>query len=185
MTNGSTTRVAALPRRLARFSLVAFLMTVFLAALPGTASAASVVPLLDCYKANSDGSITVVLGYRSSYTATKTIARGSNNYATPSTYTNKLPTSFKRGEQHGAAILTISQRDLMTPNVSWYLDGNTLNYLNAAQTAGECSAAQLPALASGGPLVVVLLLGGAAGALIVRSGRRAAASTRAPGAPIG
>src|SRR5215212_829858 len=102
----------ARPRRLARFSLVAVLLTMLVFALPGSASAAPawktrVVPLVDCYAQNADGSYTVILGYNSTYTSTQTIPRGSNNYATPSTYTSQLPTIFKPGEQHGAAKLIV------------------------------------------------------------------------------
>src|SRR5215213_8761756 len=102
----------ARPRRLARFSLAAVLMTLLVSALPGSASAAPpwkarVVPLVDCYAQNSDGSYTFILAYDSSYTTAQTIPRGSNNYATPSAYTSQLPTVFQPGEQHGAARFVV------------------------------------------------------------------------------
>ena len=175
MTNGPSTAAARpRPRRLTRFALVAALMTLFVTTMPGTASAAGVVPSVDCYAQNSNGTFTVILGYTSSYTSTQTIPRGTRNYATPSTYTSQLPTSFKRGENHGAAKLTISANDLYYGNVSWYLDGTTLNYWTAAQNVGICSAAQLPALSHGGGLVVILLVAGAVGVVVVRRARNAA-----------
>ena len=165
-------------RSATRFCLVAILVTLLVSALPGNASAAppwarqAVVPLVDCYAQNSDGSCTVILGYRSSYSSTRTISHGVDNYATPSTYTSQLPTVFAPGEQHGAAKVTISASDMNTGNPSWYLDGTTLNYYTASRTVGLCSSAQLPALANGGALVVLLLVAGAVGVLVVRRVRQ-------------
>ena len=165
-------------RRPVRFALLAVLLALVVSAVSGSASAAppwarqSVVPLVDCYAQNSDGSYTVILGYRSSYTATKAIPLGTNNYVTPSTYTSQLPTVFAPGEQHGAAKLTISAWDMNNSNPTWYLDGTTLSYSTASATAALCSSAQLPALANGGALVVLLLVAGAVGMLVVRRVRQ-------------
>lgn len=167
----------ARPRRLARFSLVAVLLTLFVSALPGTAFAApprapKAIPLADCYAQNANGSYTVILGYNSTYTSTQTIAQGTRNYATPSTYTSQLPTVFEPGEQHGAAKLVVSQADFASGNVSWYLDGTTLNYGTAAKRVSPCTSAQLPSLAHGGALAVLLLIAGAIGVLMIRRVRR-------------
>jgi len=184
MTASQTARaLAGTRRRLCRFALVAVLMTLFVSAAPGTASAAGVVPLVDCYVQNSNGTFTVILGYNSPYTSTTTIPRGTRNYATPSTYTSQLPTVFKRGEQHGVAKLTISANDMYYGNASWYLDGNTLNYWSAGNVA-ICTSAQLPAFANGAALVVLLLGAGAVGVVVVRRVRRVAVTpTLAPHTP--
>lgn len=162
------------PRRLLRASLVGVLIAVFVGALPGIASAvpAQVTPLVDCYVQNSDGSYTVILGSQSTYSSTKSIPHGSNNYFTPSTYTAQLPTVFGPGRRYGVGSLTISQSDLYTGYVSWYLDGTRLDYWTVAQSAGACSSAQLPALANGGALAAVLLVAGAVGVVLVRRARR-------------
>ncbi|WP_116449478.1 hypothetical protein [Blastococcus litoris] len=180
MNASPTTRAPARPRRRStRFALVAVLMTLFVSALPGTASAAGIVPMAECYAQNSNGTFTVVLGYNSPYTTTRTISRGWNNYATPSTYTAQLPTVFKPGLQRGAAKLTVSQSDLYAGTVSWYLDGNTLNTWNAGSIP-ICTSAQLPAYANGGAIVVLLLLAGAVGVLVVRRARRVTTERAGP-----
>ncbi|MGY1802974.1 hypothetical protein ACI78T_06815 [Blastococcus sp. SYSU D00922] len=180
MNASPTPRATARPRRrLTRFALVAVLMTLFVSAVPGTASAAGIVPLAECYAQNSNGTFTVVLGYNSPYSSTRTIARGWNNYATPSTYTSQLPTTFKPGLQRGAAKLTVTQTDLYSGNVSWYLDGNTLNTWNAGSIP-VCTSAQLPAYANGAALVVLLLAAGAVGVLVVRRVRRVTAERAGP-----
>ena len=178
MTEGQAPRSRARTRRreLSRLSLVAVLLTLLVSAGPGSASAAPawksrVVPLVDCYAQNADGSYTFILAYDSSYTTTQTIPRGSNNYATPSTYTSQLPTVFQPGEQHGAAKLVVSAADYASGTVSWYVDGSTLN-TRTAGTVPLCTAAQLPAFANGAALVVLLLVAGAIGVLMVRRVRR-------------
>lgn len=168
-------------RRLSRASLVAVLLTLFVSSLGGTASAASprVIPLVDCYLQNSNGTFTILLGYQNQDTSTRTIPIGSNNYVTPWSYNSsgQVPTVFQPGEQHGAGKLTVSQSDVYSGTLSWYLDGTTLNYWSLAQTLGPCTSAQLPAYANGAALVVLLLLAGTAGVLLVRrAGRRSAAA---------
>lgn len=182
MNASQTHRATARPRRrLTRFALVAVLTTLFVSAMPGTASAAGIVPMVDCYAQNTNGTFTVILAYNSPYSNTRTIPRGSNNYASPSTYTSQLPTVFKPGLQRGAAKLTVSQADLYSGNIRWYLDGNTLDYWNAGNIP-VCTSAQLPAFANGAALVVLLVAAGAVGGLVVRRARRVSAAGSPPAA---
>jgi hypothetical protein len=140
-------------------------------ALPGTASANryNVDPLVNCYYQQSDGSVTVVLGYSSTYPTTQTIPVGSRNYMTPSTYSSKLPTVFSPGTHNGVVTMRIAASDVNS--TSWTLDGSTLSYWNAAG-ASICTQAQLPAFANGAVLAGVLLVAGLAGVLVVRRVRR-------------
>jgi len=183
MTEESSKRERRRPRRLVAATLVAAVVAL-ISALPGIAAAATpqVVPLINCYYPHSDGDVTVVFGYRSTYSTTKTIPRGSRNYTTPSSYGSSLPTTFKPGTNNGVATLRVDARDL-TPSTAWYLDGSSLNYLSAAYAVGVCTQAQLPGIANGAAIVVALLLAGAAGVLVVRRVRRAALQSTVPGLP--
>jgi hypothetical protein len=181
-------------RRSVRLSaLFAVLAALVLSALPGTASATTttttpkVTPILDCYAQNSDGSWTVVLGYSSTYTGTKSIARGVNNYTNPASYGPQMPTQFKRGTYHGVVTVKVSQAD-MWANPYWYLDGTTLDYRAAAYASGICTPSQLPALANGAVLVGGLVFAGVIGVVVVRRVRRTAtgsAAVRGEPAPSG
>jgi hypothetical protein len=182
MTEEPSTRHRRRPRRLVAAALVAAVVAVLIAALPGTAAAAppQVVPLVNCYYPHSDGSVTVVFGYTSTYSSTRTIPRGTRNYTTPASYGTKMPTTFKPGTNNGVATVRVAAGDL-TPTTGWYLDGSSLNYLTAAYAVGVCTQAQLPALANGAAIVVALLLAGAAGVLVVRRVRRVALRSTVPG----
>ena len=141
-------------------------MTALISLLPGTAAAVTPqVVLLNCYYPNGDGSVTVVLGYRSTYPSTTTIPRGSRNNSTPAAYGGQLPTTFKSGTNNGVATVRVAANNVNT-STSWYLDGTTLNYLAAAYASGTCPQAPLPAFANGAALVVVMLLAAVVGVLV-------------------
>jgi hypothetical protein len=167
-------------------ALVAVLTAVLVSALPGTASATTVTPtitpILDCYASNSDGSMTVILGYQSTYSTTKTIAQGTNNYTNPASYGPQMPTVFNPGTHHGVLHVRVAPADLYG-NPYWYLDGTTLDYRATAYTSGICSPSQLPAFANGAALVVGLLVAGAIGVLVVRRVRRSVLPTTATAGP--
>lgn len=184
MTEELSKRARRRPRRFVVAMLVAAVVAVPISLLPGTAAAtpARVVPLLNCYYPNGDGSITVVLGYTSTYASTTTIPRGSRNYTTPAAYGSQLPTTFKRGTYNGVVTVRVAGNDVNT-TTSWYLDGTTLNYLAAAYAAGTCAEAPLPAFANGAALVIALILAAVVGVLVVRRVRRAAVQSTVPGLP--
>jgi hypothetical protein len=161
------------PRRLAWAALVAVVTALALAAVPGTASAAAptVTPLLDCYVLNGDGSVTVVLGYSSSYPNHVSIPlTNKKNYAFPESFSSQLPTKFESGTHHGVATLHLSPADLAV--LSWYLEGTTLDLAPATRGAGQCSATQLPALANGAAVVLGVGLAGMAGLIMTQRARR-------------
>ncbi len=83
--------------RATRAALVAVVALLALVASPGMASAAAtytVKPVLNCYKENTDGTWTVVVGYVNSARKTVSIARGADNQAYPSKFSTLPPTSF-------------------------------------------------------------------------------------------
>jgi hypothetical protein len=173
MADKATTGERRRPRRLRSFALVAVLVTVLVSALPGTASAGwggQITPVLNCYYPNTDGSVTAVLGYRSTYTGTQRIAVGNQNYATPSKYSTSLPTVFKPGTNNGVATMRVAAADLA--HATWYVDGATLSYWNLSSAVPVCTQAQLPAFANGATVAIALLVAGLVGVLAVRRVRR-------------
>jgi hypothetical protein len=157
---------------------VAVLTLIGVLAAPGAASAAPkmVTPLLDCYVVNGDGSVTVVLGYTSTWPNQVSIPLANGkNYIDLGDFSSQLPTKFEAGTHHGVATLHLSQADLA--GLSWYLDGTTLDVAAASRNAGECSATQLPALANGAALVLGVGLAGVAGVVMAQRARRRRAAT--------
>lgn len=173
-------------RRFRTAALLAAVATVVLPVLPGTASAAPprVVPQVDCFYAHDDGSVTLVLGYRSTYPTTQTIPRGRKNFATPATYNSSLPTTFEPGTHNGVAALRVSAGHLNRGN-AWQLDGTELNYRSATSGTSLCTQAQLPAFANGAALTGGLVLAGIVGFLVVRRIRRATPRATSPGRTAG
>jgi len=151
--------------------ILAVCFAVLLSAVPGVAAAApptSVKPFLDCYRTNTDGSITVVLGYTNPSTKTTAIAYGSRNIMYPSKFQGSQPTQFLAGTRSGVLSLQVTQADL-DANARWVLDGNTLDYRAAAGSATECApSTPLPALGNGAGIALVLVAGGAFGVWFVR-----------------
>jgi hypothetical protein len=164
-------------RRLAVLVAVGF--AVWLSALPGVAAAAppmSVTPFVDCSRANPDGSLTVVLGYTSTWKKATTIGWGSRNFLHPSQFHKSQPKQFLPGTQHGAFSLRLSASDL-DAGARWELDRTTLLF-SSAGSATECSpSTPLPALGNGAGIAAVLVAAGGFGVLFVRQlTRRTAAA---------
>jgi hypothetical protein len=151
----------------------------------GAASAApprDIVPLLDCYTQNQDGSYTVVLGYSSTFGTTQTLTPGSkDNYSTPSTYDTSLPTTFTSGTRHGALSLTVTAAEAEGA-ASWYLYGHRLNYRDASRASGVCPPdTQMPTDGNGAGTALGLVAAGSVGVVVLsRARRRAAAAAAGP-----
>jgi hypothetical protein len=145
-------------------------VAVLLSAVPGIAAAAppkAVVPFVDCYQPNTDGTYTVVLGYTNPNDKTMTIPHGSKNMLTPSSLQGAQPKKFLPGTQRGAFSVKVRPADL-SAGAGWRLDGFTLGY-PAAASAKQCSpSTPLPALGNGAGIAIVLVAGGLVGALVVR-----------------
>ena len=161
-------------RRTRQAVLVGLMALVGLLVGPGVAQAAgTVTPTVSCYQPNSDGSVSVLLGYTNSSAATQTIPRGVGNVITPSRYDGAQPTVFAPGNHPGAFALTVGSADVYSAN--WTLDGSSLS---SSTAVGQCPAGtSLPADGNGLGMTMVLLAAGAvaAVALVVSRlrGRRA------------
>lgn len=156
-------------RRRSLGALVAVCLAVLLSAVPGVAAAKepTVTPVLDCYRLNSDGTVTAVLGYVNPTAGTTTIPPGPRNLLTPAKFQGSQPTTFLPGTQRGVFTLTLAQADLAS-EASWALDGTTLNYRDGKK-ATQCSpSTPLPAIGNGTGLAVALVGGGAFGVFFVR-----------------
>jgi hypothetical protein len=161
-------------RRTRQGVLIGLMALVGLLVGPGVAQAAgTVTPTVSCYQPNSDGSVSVLLGYDNSSTATQTIPRGASNVITPSRYDGAQPTVFAPGSHPGAFALTVGSADVYSAN--WTLDGSSLS---SATAVSQCPAGtSLPADGNGLGMTMVMLAAGAvaAVALVVSRlrGRRA------------
>ena len=166
-TAGAPVRRSGRRRRLA--VLVAVCSALWLSAVPGVAAAAppmSVTPFVDCFRAEPDGTFTIVLGYTSTWENETTIGWGSRNSLLPSQYHQSQPKEFLTGTQHGAFSFRLSASEL--DDARWELDRTTLE-LSSARSASECSpSTPLPALGNGAGFALVLVAGGAFGVWSVR-----------------
>jgi hypothetical protein len=166
--------------RATRAALVAVIALLALVASPGMASATAtytVKPVLNCYKENTDGTWTVVVGYVNSSGRTIKITRGStHNVAYPSKFTALLPETFKSGTVNGAFTAKVSLADVYA-GARWVLDGYTLDYRAAAYASQVCpSSTELPEEGNGTGPAIGLAVAGVVGAVLVhRANRRARA----------
>jgi hypothetical protein len=163
---GTAGRAVRRPRALA--VVLAVCVAVLLSAVPGVAAAApTVAPIVDCYRANSDGSYTIVLGYTNPFSKTTNIPYGPRNIIHPAKFQKSQPTQFRAGTKHGVFSVRATEADLYA-NARWELDGNTLAYWSASSVT-ECSpSTPLPALGNGAGLALALVAGGGFGVLFVR-----------------
>ncbi|GAB4080931.1 hypothetical protein GCM10028783_18790 [Modestobacter muralis] len=136
---------------------------------PATAQAAgTVTPTASCYQPNSDGSVSVLLGYVNNTGVTQTIPRGPANVITPSRYDGVQPTSFAPGSHPGAFALTVPASDAW--GGSWTLDGVTLSNASAVS---QCPAGtSLPADGNGLGMTMVMVGAGLVAAVALVVSRR-------------
>lgn len=147
-----------------------------------TASLGTVTPLLDCYTRNADGSYTALLGYTSTYSATRTITSGSSaNTFNPTRYNGAQPSSFTTGTHHAAFSVKVLAADI-PGGVTWTLDGHVLDYAAEASKSGICSpGTSLPAEGNGTGWTIALVAAGAVGAGALVQTRRRTARAAVPG----
>ena len=148
--------------------LIAVCVAVGLMAVPGVAAAAQpqVTPFVDCYRQNTDGSYTVVLGYTSTQKYTTTIGHGANNEIYPARYTGAQPTVFEPGTHRGVFSLQVSAADVRS--FRWELDRTTLTSSSASSAPTCPPPTPLPALGNGTGLAIALAAGGVFGVFFVR-----------------
>jgi hypothetical protein len=159
-------------RRGARLALLAAGAVLSLTAAPGVAAAApagSVVPLLDCVRANGDGTWTALFGYDNRTRSTVTIPVGPDNKLTPTSYGTPQPTRFAPGVHHGVFVAPVTRG----AGPMWHLDRT-----NLAARAGSGPACpgstELPQEGNGTGAAIALAVAGAVGAVAVHRARRRA-----------
>ena len=173
----STRRTATIAaRRLSQAVLVALVALVALLVGPGVAQAAgTVVPTATCYQPNSDGSVSVLLGYVNNSSVTQTVPLGPDNVIYPSRFQGTQPTSFAPGSHPGTFALTLPASEAWGAN--WWLDGSAVT---SGTSVSQCPAGtSLPADGNGLGMTMVMLAAGAVAAVALavsrRRGRHAAA----------
>lgn len=180
MTTGSRIRA-----RLARLVAVGVIAAFPMIAVPGAASAAgTVVPIVDCYRDNGDGTYWVVVGYNNTTGGPKTVAHGTANQVYPARLQGTQPKQFADGTVHGAWRVQLTFNEIFYENARWTLNGTTLRYSQLVQYATVCPPSTvLPADGNGMGTTIALVGAGAVGAvMMVRSRRRIAQLSDQPAA---
>ncbi|SEP30435.1 hypothetical protein [Trujillonella endophytica] len=186
MAGTGTGTVSRMRTRLTRSLTAVAVAAVAVVATPGTASAAGpVTGFLDCYRINSDSTITAVLGYTNPTGSSRTIPHGTANQFTPTRLQGSQPTTFAPGTVHAAFSVTLTWTEANSKTGRWNLDGTVLQYVAGMENATSCpQSMQLPADGNGlGPLMVFGAAGLFGAALIARSQRRARRSEPETSAP--
>lgn len=160
---------AALLVRAALVAALALPLGLFLA---GPAQAAtptkSIVPFMNCYWDNRDGTYTVSIGYNNKNSTSQTVLIGTTNHFTSGNANRGQPTVFLTGVRNNAFVMTASAADVKN-DLNWSLTDN----LVSIQTPVQCSTkpvsqvGDMRALA----LAVLLLAGTSLTVLLVRTRR--------------
>jgi hypothetical protein len=128
----------------------------------------SIVPFMNCYWDNGNGTYTVSIGYNNKNTTAQTVAIGTNNRFTSGNQNRGQPTVFQIGVRNNVFVMTASAADVNN-SLNWSLTGNVVSI----QTPIQCSTkpvsqvGDVRALA----LAVLLLAGTGITVLIVRNRR--------------
>ncbi|MGY1813020.1 hypothetical protein [Blastococcus sp. SYSU D00820] len=184
-TSRTRSRIGAGLARIGAIGVIAALALVFT---PGTASAtATVAPIVDCYRQNTNGTFTVVLGYSNTTGSRKTYAYGPANQVYPTRLQGQQPKQFEAGTFHGAWTVTLTYDEIFNQNARWILNGTTLQYAWYVQYATVCPpTTQMPAEGNGAGTAIGLSAAGLAGAVVlVRFRRRLARATTPDGVSTG
>ncbi|MFJ3490864.1 Calx-beta domain-containing protein [Leifsonia aquatica] len=140
---------------------------------PGSPTAGTVMPLIDCVQDAPLGAVTartVVLGYRSTVAEPMTVpAGGGDNELTSGVADRGQPSTFLPGEHHGVALLTLDAQ--AEPALGWRVQGAVAAIDASAPACTDATVVTLNAPASpeaGRPFVTTaavsrLLLGAADG----------------------
>ena len=162
-------RTEGAPGRWAGRSLLTALVAVAaLLSAPAAAQAAGLTPTIACYQANSDGTVSVLLGYENSSGVTQTVPLGPDNVIYPSRLDGLQPTTFDPGSHPGAFAVTLPAGEAWGAN--WWLDGAAVT---SGSSASECPpGTSLPADGNGTGMTIALLVAGAIAALALWRSRR-------------
>jgi hypothetical protein len=166
-----TTTGSRLRARLARLAVIGVMAALATVVTPGTSSAASVTPSMDCYTVHDDRSRTLVLAYTNSEPVARVIPLSSRNQLSPSRVDGAQPTSFAPGTTHAAFTVRVTETELRT--AVWTLDGTRLNLQSAVGYSPRCPAGtQLPADGNGMGTAMAFGGAGVVGACMLHRSRR-------------
>jgi hypothetical protein len=151
---------------LVRAALVPVIAGVALVAVPGTASAGSVTPVLNCTTPAAGGGFTAVVGYDNTTGQQVTIPYGKQNRIVPGQFDEVQPTVFAAGQHDGAFSVTVT-----TSSATWTL-GSQLLLLKPSEGPACPSATELPEEGNGTGPAIALAVAGVVGAVTVHRIRR-------------
>ena len=147
------TRTAALLRAL----LVAFLVVPlgFFLAAPAQAAtpSKSIVPFMNCYWDNHDGTYTVSIGYNNKNSSSQTLPIGITNRFTSGNANRGQPTVFLTGVRNNVFAMTASAADVSN-ELNWSLTDNVVSI----QTPVECATKPVSQVGNMRALAISVLL---------------------------
>jgi hypothetical protein len=133
-----------------------------------TTPSKSIVPFMNCYWDNHDGTYDALVGYNNKNTTAQTIPVGTNNRFQPGAQYRGQPTVFQPGIKNNVFVVKASAADVSN-GLNWYLTDNVV----VISTPTQCSTkpvsqvGDMRALA----LAVLLLAGTGITVLMVRNRR--------------
>jgi hypothetical protein len=127
--------------------LVAFSVLSLSLLLAGPAQAAtptkSILPFMNCYWDNGNGTYTVSIGYKNSNSTSQTVALGATNKFTYGNANRGQPTTFLPGTRDNVFVMTASAADVNN-DLNWSLTGNVVSI----QTPVKCATKPVPQVGS-------------------------------------
>jgi hypothetical protein len=144
------------------FSLVRVLLVAFLAlplglflAAPAQAAtpSKSIVPFMNCYWDNGNGTYDALVGYNNKNTTSQTIAVGTNNRFQPGAQYRGQPTVFLPGVKNNVFVVHATAADVSN-GLNWYLTDNTV----VISTPIKCATKPVSQVGDARALVLALLL---------------------------
>jgi hypothetical protein len=115
--------------RLVRALFLAVLILPSGLVLAGPAQAAtpnkSIVPFMNCYWDNGNGTFDALVGYNNKNATAQTIPIGTNNRFQPGLQNRGQPTVFAPGTQNNVFVVHASAADVSS-SLNWYLTDNTV-----------------------------------------------------------
>jgi hypothetical protein len=142
---------------LVRALLVTAVMLPFGLVLAGPAQAAtpskSIVPFMNCYWDNGDGTFDALVGYNNKNTTSQTIPVGTNNRFQPGLQNRGQPTVFAPGIKNNVFVVHATAADVNS-SLNWYLTDNTV----IISTPVKCATKPVPEIGSLRALGLALVL---------------------------
>jgi hypothetical protein len=128
----------------------------------------SIVPFMNCYWDNGNGTYTVSIGYNNKNATSQTLPIGTDNRFTSGNADRGQPKLFLTGVRNNVFVMTASAADVNN-NLNWSLTGNVVSI----QTPVKCSTKPVPLVGNMRALAlsVLLLVGTALTVLVVRNRR--------------